>query len=171
MDESKYLKIGSFILGLLFIRLSFIVILHPITDLIFLAGSFSLILIIKGIMGLYSGKFLKDWVGLESNLIVFVGLVDILLGCFCLFHIKLVISVIPYIFASWLSCYSMYRLFKLKEASKKNLLILFINSIGVIVGLFLFVNPEIAMLTVVFSLSLLLLILSMLTVVMMYKKI
>lgn len=171
MDESKFLKIGSFILGLLFIRLSFIVILHPLTDLIFLAGSFSLILIMKGILGLYSEKFLKDWVGLHSNLIVFIGIVDILLGCFCLFHIKLVICAIPYIFASWLICYSLCRLFKLKEASKKNLLILLINSIGVIVGLFLLVNPEIAMLTVVFSLSLFLLISSMTMIVKMYKKI
>lgn len=170
MDESKYFKIGSFVLGLLFIRLSVIVIRHPLTDLIILTGSFSLILIIKGIMELYSERFLKEWVGLHSNLIVFVGIIDILLGCFCLFHIKLVISLIPYIFASWLICYSIYLFFKIREATKKNLLILIFNSIGVITGLLLFVNPEIAILTVVFGLSLFVLILSLTLVRKMYKK-
>ncbi|MGX7148432.1 HdeD family acid-resistance protein [Enterococcus ureasiticus] len=158
MTRGTSYKVGSFILGIIFIAVSIVTFEHPVTDLHLLVVLFSTVTIAKGIFELYTDQAMKNWVGLYSTLIAWIGIVDLLIGSFFIFHLSIGKILLPFVFVFWFVYNAISRFLSVlatKEVSSVSYwFLLTVNALGVITCILLFFHPMIAALTLVFFISL-----------------
>ncbi|MBO0474373.1 hypothetical protein IGL98_001424 [Enterococcus sp. DIV0840] len=157
MTRSTSVKIGAFIIGIIFIWVSIVTIKHPVTDLTLLVVLFSIVTIAKGIFELYTNQAMKNWVGLYSKLIALIGVVDLLIGSFFIFHLSIGKILLPFVFVFWFVFNAISRFLSVlatKEVSSVSYwFLLTVNALGVITCILLFFHPMIAALTLVIFIS------------------
>lgn len=168
MTRSTSFKIGSFILGIIFLRMSIVIFKHPVTELHLLAVLFSIVTIAKGIFELYTNQAMKNWVGLYSTLIVWIGIVDLLIGSFFIFHLRIGMVLLPFVFVLWFASNATSQFLSVlatKEVRRFSYwFLLTVNALGTIVCILLFFHPMIAALTLAFFISFIFLVIGILNI-------
>lgn len=145
---------GSLILGILFIITALLSFQNPAGNLIAIVLVFAVFAFLKGIFELFLRNRLKKLTGYKSYSTVILGLVDIIVGIYFLFHLNVGVAVLPFVFAIWFILDSFFGLFTLDLAKERSTgyywFSLLINVLGILLGIVLFVNPLTSALTLSF---------------------
>lgn len=150
MSQNKTTNVISFLIGILLIIIALFAFANPFHDLVWITVFIAVVLIIKGLAELFN----RHYPGSDSGKIVLLGTLDTLLGVFLLFNIQFGMIALPYIFAICFICESLLTLFSLAdlELISKGLFYFFIfmNIIGVVLGVMLLLNPAASIFTLAF---------------------
>ncbi|MGO2083718.1 HdeD family acid-resistance protein [Vagococcus sp.] len=145
---------SSLLLGILFIIVSLLSFRDPVGDLVAIAFVFGVFAIVKGIFELFLRNKVKKFTGIQLRYPIVIGIIDIIIGVFILFNIQASVMALPFVFAIWFLVDSLYGLMSAGTAKVVSngyyWFIIFINIIGIIVGIMLFMNPITAALTLSF---------------------
>lgn len=145
---------SSLLLGILFIIVSLLSFRDPVGDLVAIAFVFGVFAIVKGIFELLLRNKVKKFTGIQLRYPIVIGIIDIIIGVFILFNIQASVMALPFVFAIWFLVDSLYGLMSAGTAKVVSngyyWFIIFINIIGIIVGIMLFMNPITAALTLSF---------------------
>ena len=158
MMEKKRINWMSLLVGILFLILAFIMLMHPKTGMMAVIIFIAIVSIIEGATELlFKYRVHRYYAGIESRGITTVfGILLILVGIFILFNLSFSFHMLPYLFAVWMVIDSVENIFLLPFArlvSKGYYWFSMIAiALGIIVGIFLFLTPATS--TLVFSLLL-----------------
>ncbi|WP_314060875.1 DUF308 domain-containing protein [uncultured Vagococcus sp.] len=156
MATARKFNIGRCLLGALFLWVSVLAFQNPGSDLIGLVLFFSLSAIIKGGLELVERKKMVAVEGRHANQMVVIGIIDLLVGVFFLFHIALGVMISPFIFAIWFisdSVFSLMSLGLMKQRGGRYWFSLVAGVIGIILGVMLFFNPIVSAITLAFLIA------------------
>ncbi|MCL2348906.1 MAG: HdeD family acid-resistance protein [Planctomycetaceae bacterium] len=139
-------RFGNFLIGILFIAAALTAFRNPVGNLFAVAMIFGIMAILSG---LWSISHFRD-----CKLRFVTGLIEIAAGVLLLVHLEFVAKIIPYIFAVWFVCNSITNLTLLSYARNYGCghwwFLLLMGILGIAIGIALFFNPVIAMLTLAF---------------------
>lgn len=137
---------GNFIIGIIFIITALIVFKNPLTNLFALSIVFGVTAILEGIWAIINRN--------RSIFRVIIGFFSITVGTLFFSNLGLTAAIIPYIFAGWFIATSIGNLFTINNMYFYNKSIcwfsLFMNVLGVIVGVMLLFDPLASIFTMVF---------------------
>lgn len=150
----------NFVLGVIFVFVAIVAFRNPTADLLGIVLYFAIAAIVKGILEIMAWKK-------SQGLNVFIGIVDLFIGIFFLFHLAMGIAVSPFVFAIWFISNSIYRLVSIGRVSevKYKWLIQLLNIVALILGVLLFFNPVVSAFTLAYLIALNLLIVGVLYLV------
>jgi uncharacterized membrane protein HdeD (DUF308 family) len=143
-----------FFVGILFIITALISFSNPASNLVAIVYVFAILAILKGVSELVFRRKLDDFTGAKNIYILVLGIVDILLGIFLLFNANVGVIALPYLFAIWFILDSLFELavssvYKVKATSYYRFDV-FMNILGVILGIVLLFNPVSSAITLAF---------------------
>lgn len=145
---------GYLIIGILFVITSLFSFYNPQGKLVAIVVLFAITAILKGAFELFVRSKIEAYSGIKSMSLVFLGVIDILIGVFLLFNINLGVIALPFIFATWFIIDSAFELFTATAFKAVNnglyWFTVIISIIGIIVGLSLLFNPLGSALTLAF---------------------
>lgn len=155
----------NFILGLIFVIVSIIAFRNPEADLLGIVLYFSIVAIVKGILEVMAWKK-------SQGMNVLIGIIDLVVGVFFLFHLATGIAISPFVFAIWFVSNSIYRLTSIGRVAevKYKWLIQLLNVIALILGVLLFFNPIVSAFTLAYLIALNLLIIGALYFVSVFSR-
>lgn len=145
---------GNFLLGLLFIGISFVAFRNPSGSLASLTVIIGISAIAKGLFDIFLRNRLKHLTGVKSSLLIVTGILDIIFGGILLFNINVGMISLAYVFAAWFLVDSISGLFSLDLARAVSTTYYWFNLIvtilGIFVGISLLFNPLTSALTLSF---------------------
>ncbi|AQP53477.1 hypothetical protein CBF34_08220 [Vagococcus penaei] len=154
MQKTKQFKLSYLVLGIFFIFVSILSFQRPDEDLLALAILFGITALLKGIFEIVAKRKVQQLLGISSGMLYVIGAIDIIIGLMFLFNLAAGMAALPFIFAIWFTCDSVYGLFELNYAKKVGQgyywFSLIINILGIVIGTLLFFNPIASALTVAF---------------------
>ena len=137
---------GRLLMGIIFIIAALVSFRNPLADLIFLAVLFGVIAISNGIWLITNRN--------GSAFKMFVGVLDIVIGCVFIFNLGLSVAAIPYIFAFWFIVNAVANLMTVGYARAVGTgfywLTLILNVLCIIIGIGLMFNPVTSAFTAAF---------------------
>lgn len=150
----------NLVIGIIFVFVAIVAFRNPAADLLGIVLYFTIAAIIKG------GLEIMAWKK-SQGLNVFIGIVDLFIGIFFLFHLAMGIAVSPFVFAIWFISNSIYRLVSIGRVNevKYKWLIQLLNIVALILGVLLFFNPVVSAFTLAYLIALNLLIVGVLYLV------
>lgn len=154
METKKSFDWGSLVLGILFVVTAVISFRRPLANLMTIVVVYAIFSFLKGIFELFFRSRLEELTGSRAKLPIVLGVLDILIGIFLLFNTGAGVLALPFVFAIWFIIDSVFNLFNLdaarKVASWYYWFSLILNILGVILGIYLFLNPLSSALTLSF---------------------
>lgn len=155
MDEGrKSFHWSSFLLGVLFLLTALLSFRDVTGNLLAIVMVYAIFAIIKGVYEIFLRNQLKQLTGIKTYFPIIVGVIDLIVGIYLLFHLDIGISLLPYVFAIWFLLDSIFSLLTLDFARVVSngffWFSLIIDSLGIIVGIMLLFHPITSMLTVSF---------------------
>ena len=143
---------GSLLLAILFFIAAWVSIQNPISTLITLGLAFGIIALVQGIQAIAQYFEVKDKIKHNPWYLILIGIVDVLVGLYFVFHPAISITFIPILFAIWFlidSIMNIFLAFRLKEINTSWFWIrLILGILGVIVSLALIGNIYLAFISV-----------------------
>lgn len=150
-DTKSHFNWGIFFLGVLFVVASIISLTYPGMTLTVIVSFFAVATIAKGIFEMTVRRSLISDFGGSTGWSIALGIIEILLGIYLLFNLTIGLTVLPYIFAAWFIFDSVANIFisqMIKGYSKGYFYFsLIISIIGIILGIYLLLNPITSALT------------------------
>ncbi|WP_396139247.1 HdeD family acid-resistance protein [Enterococcus asini] len=154
MGTKKSFDWGSLLLGVLFVITAVMSFRRPLANLLTIVMVYAIFSFIKGIYEIFFRSRLEELTGYQGKLPIVLGVIDIIIGIFLLFNTGAGVIALPFIFAIWFIIDSVFNLFNLEAARKFKTwyfwFSLIINVLGVILGIYLFLNPLSSALTLSF---------------------
>ncbi len=151
----------SFLVGLLFVVAALTAFRNPGTSLVAIVIYFAVTAIVNGVYGLIIRKGIKELTGYKSTSFLVLALLELVIGIVLLFRLDTGIIALAYIFALWFIVDSIRNLFLLEPARLISRpfywFSMIINIFGIFVGVSLFFDPIVSMLTISFLVGLYLL--------------
>lgn len=152
----------SLIIGLLFVLAGIASFMHPDTTLHFLAIITGIAFIIRGIYELWFRQFVNRVLGERSGWIIFIAILDIVLGIIVLVYPGWGVLYIAILFAIWFIVDSIMeikgaKLFSEFHRSYSAWLVV-LGVLSIILGIILFFSPLLSALTIVWLISTVLLV-------------
>lgn len=148
---------GSLIVGALYLVASFLAFNNPDMGIFSIILLFSIAIIMKGVFELAVNHRMSLATGHGSGWMVFIGIVDIILGLVFLFNFWLGFITLPFLFAFWFFMDSVSRLFlafKYRETRNGRFWFnLVIGILGIILGILLLFNPFASLITMNYLLA------------------
>ncbi|GMG67258.1 HdeD family acid-resistance protein [Tetragenococcus halophilus] len=158
MNERKSVNWGGLILGILFLLIALLAFNNPAGSLSAIVIFFAILAIINGIFSIVVRNQIKNMTGFRATAFLILGTIELILGIILLFNLSAGVIALSYVFAVWFIADSVRNLFFLDHArtfgNGHYWLTLFINIIGIIVGLMLFFDPIVSALTISFLVGL-----------------
>lgn len=153
-NTKKSFSWGEFLLGVLFILIGFVAFWDPVGNLLSLTVIFGVVALIKGIYELFFRRLVREYIGFSSVWLTVLGIVDLVIGILFLFNLYKGMMVLPYLFAIWMIVDSVFNLLMLEyykaEGKNQYWFALIVSIITICIGVFLFVRPIVAALTLSF---------------------
>lgn len=155
MNNSKsYVNWGNLVVGIIFILASLISFINPTSNLIAVVIVFAISAIIDGLYQLLIRRRIKEAIGYRSNIMIVIGIIDIVVGIILIMNIGKSIVALSYLFALWFILRSLEGLLTsglAKYISREYYWLKIILSIfGIVIGILLFKNPLSSQLTISF---------------------
>lgn len=143
---------SSFAIGLLMVVVALFSFRTPITNLAAIVLVFAFSAIFKGILQLFGHFKLKDFTYYRSKRLVFLGIINIIIGIFLMFNMTSSIVALPFVFSMWFIVESIGELLLAsiyRDISKSYFWLMIISSIiSIILGFILLSQPLIAALSI-----------------------
>lgn len=139
----------NLVLGFIFIFIGIMAFKNPTADLLGIVLYFALAAIIKGVLEVMAWKK-------NQGLNVLIGIIDLVIGVFFLFHLTMGIAVSPFVFAIWFISNAVYRLVSNSRGAeiKYKWLVFLLNVVSLIVGILLLFNPIVSAFTLAYLIAL-----------------
>lgn len=154
MREEKEFDWLSLIEGILFILLSLLAFRNPNTSLRIIVVLFALVAIVNGIFSIMTRNRIKDWIGYHGTIFLVLGILEIIVGIILMFNTNAGLVALSYIFSFWFLTDSVRNLFLLdgvRLISKGYYWFsLILNVLGLFIGISLFFDPIVSLLTLSF---------------------
>src|SRR5699024_1031399 len=158
INEKKVFDWLSLLAGILFILISFMSFRNPGFSLRTIVLLFAIVAITNGILGIITRNRIKNWTGYRGNIFLVLGILEILVGIILLFNLDVGILALSYVFSIWFIADSIRNLFLLQGVrlvrSGYYWFSLILNVIGIFIGISLFFDPIISMLSLSFLIGL-----------------
>lgn len=142
----------SFIIGILMTGVALFSFRTPITNLAAIVIVFAFSAIVKGIIQLIGHSQLKHFTYYQSKRLVFLGVINIIIGIFLLFNMTSSIVALPFVFSIWFIIESVGELLLAsiyRDISKSYFWLMIISSaLSIILGFILLSEPLIAALSI-----------------------
>ena len=143
---------SSFIIGVQMILVALFSFKTPISNLAAIVLVFSFSAVLKGILQLFGHFKLKEYTYYQSKRLVFLGIINILIGIFLIFNMTSSIIALPFVFSIWFIVESIGELLLAsiyRDISKSYFWLMIIASIiSIILGFILLSQPLIAALSI-----------------------
>lgn len=145
--EKRRFNWMSLIVGILFLVVSFILLINPSFSLEWIVIYVAIVAIVEGVLELFFRHQLHKQLGIENKhwVSLVMGILLIVLGIVLLFNISFGMEVLPYIFAFWFVIDSVDNLFLLDFARLVGKgyywFTLIASLLGIFLGVWLFMNP------------------------------
>lgn len=153
-EEKRSFNWGSFILGILFILAALLSFKDVTGNLLAIVIVYAIFAIIKGCYEIFLRNKLKELTGVKMYFPIIMGVIDLIVGIYLLFHLNIGITILPYVFAIWFLLDSIFSLFTLDLARAVSngffWFSLIVDILGIIVGFMLLFNPISSVLTLSF---------------------
>ncbi|MBU5323968.1 HdeD family acid-resistance protein [Lacticaseibacillus paracasei] len=148
---------GQFITGILFLIAAFVVMRYPLATLKTVTFIFAVVAIIRGIAILAGYSTLRQLTGKLAWVSLLMGIFDLVIGVIFLVNSNFGVATITMMFAIWFLVDSVGSLFNVGHLRIAGtgwfVLYLVLDILAVIVSLMLFMQPVVAAITLVTSLS------------------
>lgn len=165
--QCGWFRICNFLIGVLFIATALIAFRNPVGDLFAIA-------IVFGIMAILSGLWSLTHIW-GCKLRIMTGLVEIVIGVLFLTHLGITAAIVPFVFAAWFICNSITNFTLLPFARRFGWghfwFFLIMGILGMALGIGLFFQPVISMLTLAFLVGFYLLIVGLIHIVLAFSSI
>lgn len=143
--------------------------MRPDTTLKFVSVCLGIGLLLKGIYELWFRRGISNWFGENSGWLLFMGIIDIILGLLFIFRAASGVVVIAYIFAFWFIFDSIAEIATANYFKRLNrgyyVAMLILNILALLVGFILLFNPLIAASTLVLIISFYLLLIGFIKII------
>ncbi|MGY3766769.1 HdeD family acid-resistance protein [Vagococcus vulneris] len=153
-SQSKSFNWLSLLVGILFIATAIMSFKDPTGSLASITIFIGIIALIKGISDITIRNKLKKYTGKTPNVLLVVGILDIVFGIILLTNVTVGMIALPFIFAIWFIVDSISGLFSLDIAKSVSTayywLCLILNIVGIFLGISLFFDPIASALTLSF---------------------
>ncbi|MGX6961309.1 HdeD family acid-resistance protein [Vagococcus xieshaowenii] len=154
MNETKKFNWGYLIIGVLFLVVSFMSLNNPETNLLAIVMYVGFGAVAKGCFELFNRKTIPSLTGVGTNLPIWVGIIDIVIGCLMLFNLGISLAILPYVFACWFLVDSIHDLLFANVYKDINppmyWFSIISNILGIILGILLLFNPITSAFTLAF---------------------
>ncbi|MYV18091.1 HdeD family acid-resistance protein [Furfurilactobacillus milii] len=141
----------SFILGVLFIIAAGIALVDPASSLMALVAIFGAVALLRGIYEVWFHDDVRRLLGRSPVWLLFMGILDIVIGAFLIFHLGIGMRLLPIFFAIWFIVDSLTGLITsglMRSFDKRYFWVsIGLDVLGLIVGILLLLKPVVAALT------------------------
>ena len=143
---------GPFLLGILYLVLGILAFNNPVISIVSIAYVFAIGAIIIGLFQIFARRRIKQFSTYDSTALVFLGVIDIIIGVIFFINIATAVFAIHFLFALWLIIDSIGALVSagpIKDYSKAQYwLTIVVAIIGLVIGVVLIFNPATSFLTI-----------------------
>ncbi|HAT55313.1 MAG TPA: hypothetical protein DCW31_08785 [Lactobacillus sp.] len=141
----------SFILGVLFIIVAVIAFVDPTSSLMAVVAAFGVVALLRGIYEVWFHDDVQRLLGRSPIWLLIMGILDIVIGAFLIFHLGIGVRLLPIFFAVWFIVDSLTGLITsgLLRTFDKNYFwfSVALDVLGLILGILLLFKPVVAALT------------------------
>jgi len=159
----------SLVVGIILVIAGIASFMRPDATLKFVSICLGIGLLVKGIYELWFRQGINNWFGEKSGWLLFMGIVDIILGLLFIFRVASGVVVIAYIFAFWFIFDSIAEIATANYFKRLNrgyyVAMLILNILALLVGFILLFNPLIAASTLVLLISFYLLLIGFIKII------
>lgn len=159
----------SLVVGIILVIAGIASFMRPDATLKFVSICLGIGLLVKGIYELWFRQGINNWFGEKSGWLLFMGIVDIILGLLFIFRAASGVVVIAYIFAFWFIFDSIAEIATANYFKRLNrgyyVAMLILNILALLVGFILLFNPLIAASTLVLLISFYLLLIGFIKII------
>lgn len=159
----------SLVVGIILVIAGIASFMRPDATLKFVSICLGIGLLVKGIYELWFRQGINNWFGEKSGWLLFMGIVDIILGLLFIFRAASGVVVIGYIFAFWFIFDSIAEIATANYFKRLNrgyyVAMLILNILALLVGFILLFNPLIAASTLVLLISFYLLLIGFIKII------
>lgn len=159
----------SLVVGIILVIAGIASFMRPDATLKFVSICLGIGLLVKGIYELWFRQGINNWFGEKSGWLLFMGIVDIILGLLFIFRAASGVVVIAYIFAFWFIFDSIAEIATANYFKRLNrgyyVAMLILNILALLVGFVLLFNPLIAASTLVLLISFYLLLIGFIKII------
>lgn len=159
----------SLVVGIILVIAGIASFMRPDATLKFVSICLGIGLLVKGIYELWFRQGINNWFGEKSGWLLFMGIVDIILGLLFIFRAASGVVVIAYIFAFWFIFDSIAEIATANYFKRLNrgyyVAMLILNVLALLVGFVLLFNPLIAASTLVLLISFYLLLIGFIKII------
>ncbi|WGN90347.1 HdeD family acid-resistance protein [Ligilactobacillus faecis] len=159
----------SLVVGIILVIAGIASFMRPDATLKFVSICLGIGLLVKGIYELWFRQGINNWFGEKSGWLLFMGIIDIILGLLFIFRAASGVVVIAYIFAFWFIFDSIAEIATANYFKRLNrgyyVAMLILNILALLVGFILLFNPLIAASTLVLIISFYLLLIGFIKII------
>jgi uncharacterized membrane protein HdeD (DUF308 family) len=154
MYEEKRFDWSSLILGIIFVVVSLMAFQNPGSSLKALVIYLAITAIINGLTSIFIRNRVKQFTGFKATALLTLGILEVILGIVLMFNLYVGVMALAYVFALWFVIDSIRNLVTLNEVRLVSTAYywfsLILNIIGIFIGISLFFDPIVSMLTLSF---------------------
>lgn len=159
----------SLVVGIILVIAGIASFMRPDATLKFVSVCLGIGLLVKGIYELWFRQGINNWFGEKSGWLLFMGIIDIILGLLFIFRAASGVVVIAYVFAFWFIFDSIAEIATANYFKRLNrgyyVAMLILNILALLVGFILLFNPLIAASTLVLIISFYLLLIGFIKII------
>ncbi|SCT39041.1 HdeD family acid-resistance protein [Staphylococcus caeli] len=148
MQQSSGIKWPSLIIGVIFLIIGVFIVSFPEENLFAITWLIGLLFIINGFIEIFVRRVMKQASQSGSNMLLILGIINIIIGGFILFNVVTSTTFIIYLFAIWFIIHAIFSIFTVTPAEKSNKLFhtlsILLNIVEIIFGIILLFNPLMA---------------------------
>src|SRR5690625_3574919 len=148
MQQKTGIRWSSLLIGVFFLIIGVFIISFPEENLFAITWLIGILFIINGFIEIFIRRVMKQATQNGSNILIVLGIINIIIGVLILFNVVTSTTFIVYLFAIWFIINALFNMFTVTPAEKSNRgfhsLSIILNIIEIIFGVILLFNPLIA---------------------------
>lgn len=148
MQQKTGIRWSSLLIGVFFLIIGVFIISFPEENLFAITWLIGILFVITGFIEIFVRRIMKQATQKGSNLLIVLGIINIILGILILFNVVTSTTFIVYLFAIWFIINAVLNMFTITPAEGSNkrfhMVSILLNIIEIIFGVILLFNPLIA---------------------------
>ncbi|PHK49354.1 HdeD family acid-resistance protein [Staphylococcus edaphicus] len=152
MQQSSGIKWSSLLIGVIFLVIGVFIISFPEENLFAITWLIGLLFIINGFIEIFIRRVMKKASQSGTNILVILGVINIIIGLLILFNVVTSTTFIIYLFAIWFIINAIFNIFTVTPSEKSNKVFhtfsILLNIVEIVFGLILLFNPLMAALLI-----------------------
>src|SRR5699024_4267869 len=148
MQQKTGIRWSSLLIGVFFLIIGVFIISFPEENLFAITWLIGILFVINGFIEIFVRRIMKQATQKVSNLLIVLGIINIIIIMLILFNVVISTTFIFYLFAIWFIINAVLSLFTITPAEGSNkrfhMVSILLNIIEIILGVILLFNPLIA---------------------------